>query len=214
MLAALAGRLGLSTLVSREQEPSAGQTVNSGPLLPANKPYMIDNLSTPQLQKLAAFAGATTLPVSKRSTLLNVVNTHLEVLSSKQWRVETAEVCTKSMSIRLTVATPQSPSKLASAVCFLQNVSANRSLGTLVSLAGDFWIYGGMSSDRDHTNPLSACYTGSACHIMTLSKHTGQWEPVSPPEGVSKGWFWLSAGELWQAACCSLAMVIRSNALL
>ena len=115
----------------------------------------------------AKAASVSNCGADKFSTLLNVVNTHLEVLSSKQWRVENAEVCTKSMSIRLTVAPPQSPSKLASAVCFLQNVSANRSLGTLVSLAGDFWIYGGMSSDRDHTNPLSECYTGSDCHIMT-----------------------------------------------
>lgn len=94
MLTAVACRLGLSSLVSREQERSkvAGQTVKTGPLLPAAKPYLIENLSTPQLQMLAAFAGATTLPINQRSTLLNVVNTHVEALACKAWHVKNVEV--------------------------------------------------------------------------------------------------------------------------
>ncbi|DBA93304.1 TPA: hypothetical protein ACH3X2_003586 [Trebouxia sp. C0005] len=167
MLTAVACRLGLSSLVSREQERSkvAEKIVRTGPLLPAAKPYLIDNLSTPQLQTLAAFAGATTLPINQRSTLLNVVNTRVEALACKAWHVENVET-----------------------------VFANRTLGALVSMAGDLWIYGGVSSDVLLHDSITAPHTGADCHLMKLSKHTHQWEPVSPPEGVSRAPSYQAAG--------------------
>lgn len=97
MLAAMARSFGLSTLMCREQGPSkdpvAGPTVKTGPLLPVVKPYDIENLSTPNLQALAAFAGASALPVITRSKLLDVVNTQIEASTCKTWEVVNAEVC-------------------------------------------------------------------------------------------------------------------------
>ncbi|DBA93299.1 TPA: hypothetical protein ACH3X2_003581 [Trebouxia sp. C0005] len=53
-------------------------------------------------------------------------------------------------------------------------------------MAGDLWIYGGVSSDVWLHGTITAPHTGADCHLMKLSKHTHHWEPVSPPEGVSR----------------------------